>query len=83
MVLQEMPDIWSDERSAKAFEDSFFEDVAFRASSDGRKGRVIRSILDGIGDVDPTDPDEIRRALEKRLGESSWIDDDWDGQRVV
>jgi hypothetical protein len=83
MVLQEMPDIWSDERSAKAFEESFFEDVAFRASSDGRKGRVIRSILHGIDDVDPADPDDIRHALERRVDESSWTDEDWGGPRDV
>lgn len=83
MVLQEMPEIWPDERSAKAFEESFFEDIAFRASSDGRKGRVIRSILDGIGDVDPADPDDIRHALERRLEESPWTDEDWGGQRDV
>jgi hypothetical protein len=34
MVVQEMPDIWPDEQSAEAFEESFFEDVSFRASSD-------------------------------------------------
>ncbi len=81
MVLQEMPDIWPDERSAKAFEELFFEDVAFRASSDGRKGRVIRSIADGIADVDPADPDDIRHALERRLAERRWTDEDWGGQR--
>jgi hypothetical protein len=78
-----MPDIWPDERSAKAFEESFFEDVAFRASSDGRKGRIIHSILNGIDDVDPADPDDIRLALERRLRERPWTDEDWGSQRAV
>ena len=83
MVIQEMPDIWPDERSAEAFEESFFDDVSFRASSDNRKGRVISSILDGICDVDTADPDDIRNALERRLIQRPWTDKDWRGQRDI
>lgn len=77
MVLQEMPEIWADERSVKAFEESFFEDVAFRASKDGKKSRIITSIIDGIEGVDSSDPDGIRRALERRIHEGAWTDDGW------
>jgi hypothetical protein len=81
MVLQEMPEIWADERSAKAFEESFFEDVAFRASRDGNKPRIITSIIDGIEDVERSDPDDIRRALVRRIHEDTWTDDDWCRQK--
>jgi hypothetical protein len=69
MVVQEMPDIWPDEMAASTFEESFFEGVSSRASSDTRKGRLIK--------LETANPEDIRDALEHRLAEKPWTDEDW------
>lgn len=77
MVIQEMPDIWSDERASRAFETSFFEDIRSRALSGSRRSRVISALLDGLGDADTAGLVDVRDALERRLRGRPWTDEDW------
>jgi hypothetical protein len=81
VTLQEMPDIWADPRAAKAFEDSFFEDLAYRAGPlGGNKGRLVRSLIEVL-DVygGPDTDDEFRDALAERLEARTWVAADWLG----
>jgi hypothetical protein len=67
-------------RAAK-FEESFFADIAYRAGDlGGKKGRVIRSIIDAVKDYGPPETDgEFRDALECRPKQLPWTDQNWLG----
>jgi hypothetical protein len=67
MVTAPMPDIWEDKRAAEEFEDSFFEDLAYRSGAHvGNRGRVVRSIMEALPG-EPVKPKTIRSALASRL----------------
>jgi hypothetical protein len=55
MILMNMPNIWDDNKLSSDFEDSFFDDLSYRFGLfGGNKGRIIRSIVEGIegyGDI--------------------------------
>jgi hypothetical protein len=77
MVAAAMPDIWEDKKAAAEFENSFFEDLAYRSGAHvGKRGRVIRSIMEALED-DPYEPKEIRNALASRLSQTPWDADEW------
>jgi hypothetical protein len=85
VILTPMPNIWDDERARTDFEDSFFADVAYRASpAGGNKGRVIRSLVKAIsGGGYPGTADDIRDALTTRLNHTPWTETDWLGQKTA
>jgi hypothetical protein len=59
-VMEEapMPDVWQDLHAASKFEESVFADLAYRAGDlGGKKGRVIRSIIDAVKDYGPPETD--------------------------
>lgn len=78
MILTDMPDIWEDYRAARAFEMSFFEDVAYRLEmQSGSGGRVIRSLGEALGSEGGETAQELRELLRIRLSESPWRKEDW------
>ena len=81
LVFTPMPDLSNDENAAREFRESFFEDIAARAGGNHR-GRVIRSIIEGIREPpgDALDPDEWLEKLETRLSDRPWISAEWLGQ---
>lgn len=77
IVLTSMPDIWARGTSAWEFENSFFDDLAYRIFQ-GRRERVVRSIVDALGDLDDFPvADEMRAALAKCIARSPWSNDLW------
>jgi hypothetical protein len=77
LIRTPMPDIWEDGRAAGAFEESAFEDLAFRAESPaGRKGRAVRSVVDAVDRTSWSTPADLGRAFALRLAEG-WTGEDW------
>jgi hypothetical protein len=78
LQIAEMPDIWYDEKAARNFENTFFDDIAFRMST-AAASKIVRSITEGIGISKATylAPRELRKALRARLEKRSWRDDEW------
>lgn len=78
VTLTDMPDIWEDARATEAFETSFFEDLAYRATNhSGSAGRVVRSFSDALDLEGGETPDEVRQAFVNRLERDPWRDDEW------
>lgn len=78
MTLTNMPDIWDDRSVSEDFEISFFEDLAYRFSSQGgRAGRVVRSFADALRLFGGETADDIQAALEKRLSTRPWEEEEW------
>lgn len=80
LVLTPMPNIWGDESASREFVRSFFEDIAWRASSSGGRPHIVKALQDGLGShVNLSDPDKARRALEVRFANRPWSDAAWIG----
>jgi len=76
VMLTAMPDIWADESAVQGFEDSFFDDLAFRADAK-TKPAVVRSIVDWLDNPRLVTGEDVRRALEAGLTEVPWTENDW------
>lgn len=78
ITIEQMPDVWNDDRAVNAFETSFFEDLAYRAGLMGTgRGRIIRSLENALHIQIPDSPDELKEALEEHLAEHAWSESDW------
>ena len=76
LMLTEMPDIWAGDTAVADFEESFFDDLAFRAGAP-KKFAVIRSIMEWLEDETLSTGDEIAEAFKAMLKEYAWTDEDW------
>ena len=76
LMLTDMPDIWAGDTAVEEFEQSFFDDIAFRAGAQ-KKSAVVRSIIEWIEDETLSTGDEIAEAFEAMLEKFSWTDEDW------
>lgn len=77
IIFADMPDIWSDDSAVRSFQDSFFDDFAFRAAGT-KKPRVVRAILDWLDYEDLSTPGEYQEAMVDTFEEYAWSPDDWD-----
>lgn len=78
ITIEQMPDIWNDDRAVTAFEASFFEDLAYRAGLTGAgRGRIIKSLEGATGEYLPDSPEDLRELLEAHLAAHSWTEADW------
>lgn len=76
LMLTEMPDIWAGDTAVADFEESFFDDLAFRAGLQ-KKFAVVRSIMEWLEDDTLSTGDEIAEAFKAMLREYVWIDENW------
>lgn len=76
LMLTEMPDIWAGDTAVADFEESFFDDLAFRAGAQ-KKTAVVRSIIEWLEDDTLSTGDEIAEAFKAMLKEYAWTDEDW------
>lgn len=77
IVIERMPDIYNDLRAVKAFEMSFFEDIAYRAGQSGAgRGRIVKSLEQVLGVISDS-PEDLQEALEKHLAIDHWVEDNW------
>ena len=77
LTLASMPDIWADGTAVEDFENSFFEDLAYRGTVPTQH-RVVRSVLSRLDDDTLTTASDIAEALETALAHDPWTDDDWE-----
>lgn len=79
LQIVDMPDIWYDEKAARAFETSFFDDIENRLSINSNS-KILRCLLKGLGEVSANYPttEQLKGSLEKRLRRQSWKDTEWD-----
>ena len=79
MTIAPMFDIWQDADVAVQFIQSFFDDLAWRVTpTTTRKSRIVRSLLEGLGDdVDWQTAEDLQTALADRLKTEPWDDDEW------
>lgn len=70
-VSMHVPEIWDDVATRQQFEDTFFESLA-EQSYKPKKHTAAKRLLEAIGIYCETTPEEIRKALEKRLGDPDW-----------
>lgn len=76
LMLTEMPDVWAGDTAVADFEESFFDDLAFRAGAQ-KKSAVVRSIIEWLEDDTLSTGDEIAEAFKAMLKEYAWKDEDW------
>lgn len=79
MTIAPMFDVWQDPGVASQFVQSFFDDLAWRATpTTSRKPRIVRSLLDGLGDdADWQTSEDLQAAFADRLKADPWDDDEW------
>lgn len=79
MTIAPMFDVWQDPGVASQFVQSFFDDLAWRAMpTTSRKPRIVRSLLDGLGDdADWQTSEDLQAAFADRLKADPWDDDEW------
>lgn len=78
ITIADMPDIWNDDRATNAFERSFFEDIAYRASLTGSgRGRIVKSLEEAMDTELPDSAEELSEALKAYLAENAWLETGW------
>lgn len=77
LTFASMPDIWADGTAVEAFEQSFFEDLAYR-STGLTQHRVVKSILSWLDDDTLSTACDFEDAVTSGLAESPWTDEDWE-----
>lgn len=79
MTFAPMFDVWQDPPVAEEFVRTFFEDLAWRASSPAtRRPRIVRAILSRLReDVDWQTSEELQSAFETRLADEPWNESEW------
>lgn len=79
MTIAPMFDVWQDPAVASQFVQSFFDDLAWRATpTTTRKPRIVRSLLDGLGDdADWQTSEDLQTAFADRLDADPWDDEEW------
>ncbi len=69
-VASEVPEIWEDEAARGLFEDSFFDSLALASTKRSRR-RAATLLLDAL-DAYTSTADDLRAALEDRLQDPDW-----------
>ena len=79
MTIAPMFDVWQDPDVAAQFVQSFFDDLAWRATpTTTRKPRIVRSLLEGLGDdADWQTSEDLQTAFADRLEAEPWDNDEW------
>jgi len=79
MTIAPMFDVWQDPDVAAQFVQSFFDDLAWRATpTTTRKSRIVRSLVDGLSDdADWQTAEDLQTAFADRLETEPWDDDEW------
>lgn len=75
-----MPDIWEDPKAVNSFENSFFDDLAYRLSKNDRDSKIIGLLRKRLGKSDPfLDSEKIKNILREKLEnpDSVWGEDFW------
>lgn len=76
LTFMAMPYIWDDSNGDTEFEETFFDELAYR-SRQMRSGMVWNSISKYLGDGDLLDGCEIRERFELTLAETPWESTFW------
>jgi len=76
LMLTDMPDIWAGDTAVMDFEESFFDDLAFRAGSQ-RQATVVKSIMEWLEGDTLSTGGEIAEAFEAMLEKHPWTQNDW------
>jgi hypothetical protein len=77
VTLTAMPDIWADGTAVDEFQQSFFDDLAFRAAG-ATLPAIVKSILSRLDDDTLGLGSEFQEALVHALVDKPWTDDDWE-----
>jgi hypothetical protein len=79
MTIAPMFDVWQDADVAAQFVQSFFDDLAWRATpTTMRKSRIVRSLVEGLSDdADWQTAEDLQTAFADRLETEPWDDDEW------
>ena len=79
MTIAPMFDVWQDPDVAAQFVQSFFDDLAWRATpTTTRKPRIVRSLLEGlVDDADWQTSEDLQTAFADRLDAEPWDEDEW------
>ena len=76
LTLTDMPNIWADGSAVRNFEQSFFDDLAFRTTT-RRQSRVVKSVLKWLGVDDVISAEAAQEQMIARFHEKPWNEDCW------
>ncbi|MBY0613391.1 MAG: hypothetical protein K2P80_14525 [Beijerinckiaceae bacterium] len=79
MTIAPMFDVWQDADVAAQFVQSFFDDLAWRATpTTTHKSKIVRSLIESLGDdADWETPENLQAAFVDRLEIEPWDNDEW------
>jgi len=76
LVFTDMPDIWADGSAVDDFVESFFDDLAYRATLRNRPS-IVKSLFSWLDDPTLSASEDFWGAMENGLVERPWTNEDW------